>query len=67
MAAVFPDLVRYGDGEEPEGVRYQLLSVLLLNEVQKQQRKNERQQEEIADLSARLARLESQAGQQACR
>ena len=69
VAEVAPDLVRYDASGQPEGVRYHLLNVMLVNEVQKQHRKIAQQQEEleqqqavIAGLSARLTRLEEAEG-----
>ena len=66
VAEVFPDLVRYTETGEPHTVRYHFVNAMLLNEVQKQHRKNERQQKEIVGLNARLAQLESRLGQEAC-
>jgi Chaperone of endosialidase len=74
VAEVFPDLVTSDRDGQPEGVRYHLITPLLLNEVQKQRRtaeaqekRIEQQQEtidhekaEIEGLRARLARLEAQ-------
>ena len=51
VAEVFPDLVVYGKDGQPETVRYHFLVPLLINEVQKDRKA-------IADLTARLERLE---------
>ena len=54
-----PDLVEFSDAGEPEMVRSHFLPPLLLNELQKQQKTIEKQNEVIAGLEARLARLEA--------
>jgi hypothetical protein len=66
VAEGFPDLVTFDRNGQPEGVRYHLITPLLLNEVQKQNRTVEAQEEtieqqkaEIEGLKARLARLEA--------
>ena len=59
VAAVMPDLVQLSEAGEPEMVRYHFLPPLLLKELQKQQKTIERQNEVIAGLEARLARLEA--------
>ena len=68
VAKVYPDLVGYGPDGEPQTVRYHLLNTMLLNEVQKQesQIKSQKQQlqmqaKELADLEARLLRLEAKS------
>jgi len=65
VAEVYPDLVVYDRDGQPETVRYDLVSALLLNQVQTQrrtveaqERKIERQEGEIAARRARLAALE---------
>jgi Chaperone of endosialidase len=52
VAEVFPDLAIYGKDGQPETVRYHVLVPMLLNEVQKDRKT-------IADLTARLERLEA--------
>jgi hypothetical protein len=52
VAEVYPDLVAHSADGQIETVKYQVLDVLLLNEVQKQKA-------EIDDLRQRLARLEA--------
>jgi hypothetical protein len=49
--------VIYEEAGEPFAVRYHLLTPLLLNELQKEQRTNRRQEAEIRRLTARLERL----------
>lgn len=65
VAEVYPDLAVKGPDGQIETVQYQKLNVMLLNEVQKQQRKieeqdrrNREQQEELGALKSRLADLE---------
>ncbi|HXK22708.1 MAG TPA: tail fiber domain-containing protein [Myxococcota bacterium] len=69
VADVFPDLVVYDDAGKPFTVKYHELAPMLLNEMKKehrssleQQRVIEAQRQEIATLSARLARIETQLG-----
>jgi hypothetical protein len=50
VAEVFPDLVVYNEEGQPETVKYHLLSVILLNELQQQE-------ERISELEAKLDRL----------
>jgi hypothetical protein len=73
VAQVAPQLVVFDKDGVPQTVRYHFVNAMLLNEVQKQrqligeqQRANEeqrstitRQQAEIQDLAARLAKLEA--------
>lgn len=66
VAKVYPDLVAWNPDGSPYTVRYQYLSSMLLNEVQKQYRKAQAQedvinaqQQRIDDLEKRLSRLES--------
>ena len=75
VAKVYPELVTYRKGQ-PSTVRYQLLEPMLLNELQKQYHRSEKQAEtiaaqqdqiqtqaqKIADLEGRLSRLESVIG-----
>lgn len=65
VADVYPDLVVYDSDGKPETVRYHLVNALLLNEVQKQHRTAQAQEEligqqkaEIEGLKARLTKLE---------
>ena len=57
VAKVYPELAVYDTDGSIETVRYSVLSPMLLNELQKQIRKNDRQTQQINVLSARLARL----------
>ena len=66
VAKVYPDLVAYNPDGTPYTVRYQFLSSMLLNEVQKQYRRAEeqtqvieQQQQQINQLQERLARIET--------
>ena len=68
VAKVFPELVVHNQRGEIETVQYHLLPALLLSELQKQHRVIDQQQEqmqkerqELHDLRARMAALESQA------
>jgi hypothetical protein len=60
-AEVYPDLVVYSGSGEPETVQYHKLGPMILNELQKQQRILEERAAEIAELRARLSRLEEPA------
>ena len=66
VAKVYPELVAYDKDGQPYSVRYQYLSTMLLNEVQKQYRRAEAeaevikaQEQQIGDLEQRLSRLET--------
>ena len=66
VAQVSPELVVFDKDGVPETVRYHFVNAMLLNEVQKQRKANEeqqstiaRQQAQIQDLAARLAKLEA--------
>ena len=66
MAKIYPDLVAHHNDGKPYTVRYQYLATMLLNEVQKQSRHAQRQDETIQvlreqnrKLEARLAALEA--------
>ena len=56
---VYPDLVVHDRGGEIETVQYQKLIPMLLNELQKQERKNQIQEKQITDLKRRLELLET--------
>ena len=65
VAKVYPELVAYDNDGQPYAVRYQYLSTMLLNEMQKQYRRTEAQTEiieaqakKIEQLEERLSRLE---------
>ena len=57
VAEVFPDLVVYNDRNEPETVKYRLLSSLLLNELQKQNTRLEDQEAQLLLLNGRISDL----------
>lgn len=57
VAAVFPELVVYGEDGEPQTVRYHLLATLLLNELQKQHRIMQDQVARVATLEKRAQEL----------
>ncbi len=58
-AQVAPQLVVFDKDGTPYTVLYNFVNAMLLNEVQKQQSTITRQQAEIQDLAARLAKLEA--------
>jgi hypothetical protein len=51
---VYPELVTYDAGGKIETVRYSMLTSMLLNELQKQNRENQRQEEQMRRLSTQL-------------
>jgi len=59
VAEVLPDLVVYDESGRPFTVKYHEMPPMLLNEMQKQQKRIEAQEREIAALTARLAQLEA--------
>ncbi len=59
VANVYPELVIHNKDGQIEGVQYQQLPALLLNEIQKQQRTLAAQEKQIRDLTARVAALET--------
>jgi trimeric autotransporter adhesin len=69
VAKVYPELVAYDKDGKPYSVRYQYLSVMLVNELQRQHHYAESeatvitvQQQKIEELEQRLSRLESLIG-----
>ncbi len=65
VAKVYPELVAYDKDGQPYSVRYQYLSAMLLNEVQRQYHRaeaeteiNKTQEQRIEQLEKRLSRLE---------
>ena len=62
VAQVAPHLVRFDAAGAPVGVQYQELPMLLLSQVQQQQRTIEEMGRVNADLLARLSRLEALSG-----
>lgn len=61
VAKVYPGLVQFSGKGEPTTVYYHLLTSMLLNEVQKEHRQIESQQEQIDRLTERLSQLERHA------
>jgi hypothetical protein len=59
VAEVFPELAVYNEEGQPETVKYQDLTPMLLNEVQKLRTEKEALAEKLAESDARLSRLES--------
>jgi hypothetical protein len=59
VAKIYPDLVAYNPDGSPYTVRYQYLSSMLLNELQKQYRKAQSQQTRIDALELRLSHIEA--------
>ena len=62
---VNPDLVDRNNKGEVESVRYDAVNAMLLNEFQKEHRKNEEQQAIIAELKKAIARLTARDEEQA--
>ena len=65
VAKVYPELVAYDNGGQPYTVRYQYITTMLLNEVQKQYHRAaaqadiiKAQEQKIDELELRLSRLE---------
>jgi hypothetical protein len=54
VAEVYPDLVQYSETGEPNTVYYQFVNAMLLNEVQKQHKKIEALEGELAAIKAKL-------------
>jgi uncharacterized coiled-coil protein SlyX len=54
VARIYPELVTHGPDGQVETVNYLTLSAMLLNELQKQTRENQRQAEQIRELSAQV-------------
>ena len=61
VAEVMPELVQFSPSGQAETVRYHFLPPLLLDQVQKQERKIEEQQKTIEALMQRLEALERQS------
>jgi hypothetical protein len=59
VARVMPELVQFSPAGSAETVRYHFLAPLLLNELQKEQRRNGEQELRIENLLARLDALEA--------
>lgn len=59
VAETFPELAVFNAEGQPETVKYQDLTPMLLNEVQKQQRRADAKDGEIGELKKRLVELEA--------
>lgn len=59
VAKVYPDLVQYDGQGKPFTVRYHLINVMLLNELQKQHGRAETLQAQLEQQEERLRRLEA--------
>jgi Chaperone of endosialidase len=59
VAEVYPDLVARSADGQVETIKYQLLTPMLLNELQKEHATITAQQEQIRSLEERLARIEA--------
>jgi hypothetical protein len=62
VARVYPELVSYGADGKVETVAYHLLPAMLLNEMQKQIRENQRKDARIAALQQQLVAQQRQIG-----
>ena len=60
VAKVYPELVAYDNDRQPYSVRYQYLSTMLLNEVQKQYRRAETEAEQVAAQQQEIESLKQQ-------
>jgi hypothetical protein len=65
VEAVEPRLTFRNENDQVEGVRYELLSAVLVNAVKQQQAQIARQQQLIAELQSAVVRLERAVGQRA--
>jgi hypothetical protein len=63
VAEVMPELVQFSPAGRAETVRYHFLAPLLLNELQKEQRRSEEQESRIEKLLARLDALEARVAE----
>ena len=61
VAEVYPDLVVYNKDNQPESVKYHVLNVMLLNELNKLIKKQKEQDKTIKELLARIVKLEDKA------
>ena len=61
VAKIYPDMVGYDKDGQPNSVKYQSLTPMLLNEVQKQNAQNRTLEERVAALEALIANLTSAA------
>ena len=61
VAKIYPELVAHSTDGQVETVKYQVLDSLLLNELQRQQKQIEDQQDRIRALQERLTQIETGA------
>ena len=59
VAVVYPELVNKSEDGQIESVQYHQLIPMLLNELQQPQRRNDQQQQELAELRAQNANLQA--------
>jgi hypothetical protein len=62
VAEVFPELVVFDNDGQPDAVKYQVLTPMLLNEMQKQEKKLAAQDQRAAAQDAEISRLKQQLG-----
>ena len=58
VARIYPELVTNGDDGKPETVAYHLLPAMLLNELQKQVRENQRKDAQLTALKKQIKSLQ---------
>jgi hypothetical protein len=61
---LYPELVTYGADGKVEMVRYSMLTSMLFNELQKQRKENQRQAEQLKQLSVRIAAMKISTGRE---
>jgi hypothetical protein len=64
VVKVYPELTVYGPDGKVQTVRYSMLSAMLLNELQKQNKENRRQANQIKMLSAQVAEQKTLSARQ---
>ncbi len=62
MAGVYPELVAYDADGRPETIRYQLFDGLFLDQIQKQHRRQEAQENTIQTQNETIERLQAELG-----
>ena len=67
VAKIYPDMVGYDKDGQPNSVKYQSLTPMLLNEVQKQNARVEELEQQNRKLEDRLAALETLLSSQAAK
>ena len=63
VAETFPELVVYNESGQPETIKYRHLSVLLLNELKKQDQLNRHQEEALTEFQNLQTQLHNLSGQ----